>query len=93
VSDGDDDIQALLAKAAHARGHAARLMDDEARHALNLYARELEAEAAKLRAEREQPVATLPEQAAEAPRGEPQLGPELAAAMKPPVPPPENDKS
>lgn len=87
-ADGED-IRALLAKAKHACGHAQRLLDDKARNTLLKYASELEAKAQSLRDERSQPVATLPEQAANAPTGEPEIGPELIAAMKPPGQPQE----
>jgi hypothetical protein len=84
-----EDIQALVAKAAKARYHARRLNDQSAARALVRYAEELEAQAEALRKERSQPVDTLPEAAADAPTGEPAIGPELIAAMKPPVPPEE----
>lgn len=81
-------IQALLAKAKQARWHAAKLMDDKAATALRRYADELEARAAAVKKkDAAEPAPTLPEQAANAPTGEPAIGPDLVAAMKPPETP------
>ena len=85
MDSGSEYIKRLLAQAERARRHAKWLNDDMARRALLAYAADLEAEAKSLRGERT--VATLPEQAADAATGEPEIGPDLVAAMKPPVSP------
>jgi hypothetical protein len=82
MSEDGKDIRAFLAQAAHARGHAKWLTDARAAHALREYADELEAKAETLRKERAQP--TLPEKAANAPAGEPEIGPDLIAVTKSP---------
>jgi hypothetical protein len=80
-------MRALPAECKHAHGHAQRLLDDKARNALLQYASEFEAKARALRDEQSQPAATLSEQAANAPTGEPEIGPGLFAATKPPEQP------
>jgi hypothetical protein len=86
---GDNEhTKALLERAARARGHAKRLTDARTAETLSAYADELEAQASKLREEQSKPaMTTLPEEAANAPTGEPHTGPEMLAAAKTPEPP------
>ena len=88
----DDDRYArdLLKKAQKARHHSSRLTDPRTAKSLTEYANELEQQAAALRGGAEK--AEMPQQAIDAPMGEPHVGPELVAAMKPPEPEDEQSK-
>jgi len=83
----DDDIRALLLRIKKARSHALRISDERTVKSLNELADELESQVAALREKRKPAEApAIPEQAIDAPQGEPHIGPELIAAMKPPEP-------